>query len=135
MEMSVVNHNTVYLQRLQRLHQATPECVVMFLAGSLPATALLHLRILGLLGMILRLGPDSILHRHGCHVLLNSKKENVSKSWFTNARLLSQKYGLPDPLLILQSPPLHNSWKRRTKAKVLDWWQEKYRGKAELLDS
>ena len=40
------------LQRLQRLHQATPECVVMFLAGSLPATALLHLRILGLLGMM-----------------------------------------------------------------------------------
>ena len=36
----------VHIERLQRLHQATPECVVMFMAGSLPATGILDLRIL-----------------------------------------------------------------------------------------
>ena len=64
-EISVLHHHyKTNLQRLQRLHQATPECVVMFLAGSLPLTGILHLRELGLLGMIARLGPDNILHQH-----------------------------------------------------------------------
>ena len=62
---SVHHYYKLHLQRLQRLHQATPECVVMFLAGSLPATGILDLRILGHLGMIARLGPGNILHQHG----------------------------------------------------------------------
>ena len=107
----------------------------MFLAGSMPATALLHLKILGLLVMISRLGPGNILHQHGRHVLLNPDRENVSKSWFVNTRLLCQQYSLPDPLLIQQSPPTHYYWKNLTKSKVLDWWQVKIQGEAKHLYS
>ena len=136
LELAVIHHHyKVDLQRLQRLHQGTPECVVMFLAGSLPATALLHLRILGLLGMIARLGNENILHQHGSHVLLNPNSENITNSWFANCRVISLQYSLPDPLLILQSPPTHMSWKKLTKSKVLDWWTSKFRGEAEHLDS
>ena len=136
LELSAIHHHyKVDLQRLQRLHQATPECVVMFLAGSLPATALLHLRILGLLGMISRLGPSNILHQHGSHVLLNPNGDNVTNSWFANCRIVSQQYALPDPLLILQSPPKHLYWKKLTKSMVLDFWTAKFRGEAEHLDS
>ena len=60
-EESVHHHYKVSLERLQRLYKATPAPVVFFLAGSLPAPGLLHLRQLSLLGMIARLGPDSIL--------------------------------------------------------------------------
>ena len=40
----------VHLQRLLRLHQATPAPVVFFLAGCLPLRAQLHLRIFSLFG-------------------------------------------------------------------------------------
>ena len=136
LEMSAIHHYyKVHIQRLQRLHQATPECVVMFLAGSLPATALLDLKMLGHLGMIARLGPNHILHQHGRHTLLNDDRINTNKSWFANTRSLCQQYNLPDPLLVLQSPPSHPYWKTLTKAKVLDWWQVKFRGIADHLDS
>ena len=85
--------------------------------------------------MISRLGPDNILNIHGRHVLLNVEKNNISWSWFASTRLLSQQYDLPDPLLVLQSPPTHCYWKRLTKLKILDWWQTKFRGEAEHLDS
>ena len=107
----------------------------MFLAGSLPATAHLPLRILGLLGMISRLGPANILHQHGSQVLLNPNGDNVTNSWFANCRIISQQYSLPDPLLILQSPPKHLYWKKLTKSMVLDFWTAKFRGEAEHLDS
>ena len=61
-DISVVSKKHRFtLCRLQKLPQNTPECVVHSLAGSLPAVAILDLRILSLLGMIARLGPTSIL--------------------------------------------------------------------------
>jgi hypothetical protein len=115
-----------------KLHQSTPECVVMFLAGSLPATAQLHLRMLGLLGMIARLGPCNILHQHGRHILLLSRP---GKSWFIQLRSICLQYDLPDPLLILQTPPSKQSWKQQTKSKVMDSWEVKLRAQACLLPS
>ena len=132
-ELSVIHqHYKVSLQRLLKLHQSSPECVVMFLAGSLPATALVHLHMLGLLGMIARLGPKNILHQHGVQVLLSTRPV---KSWFTLVRSLCQQYNLPDPLLILQSPSSKESWKSLTKSKVVDVWEAKLRGQANLLPS
>ena len=132
-EMSVIHHHLkVHLEKLLKLHRNTPECVVMFLAGSLPASALLHLRMLGLLGMIARLGRGNILHQHGCHILLSN---SPGKSWFTTLRSICQEYSLPDPLLILQTPPPRESWKKLTKSKVIDFWEAKYRSQATLLPS
>ena len=46
-EISVVHHHhKVNLERLLKLHRNTPECEVRFLAGNLPVTALLHLKML-----------------------------------------------------------------------------------------
>ena len=43
-EISALNHHyKTNLERLQKLHRATPEAVVCFLGGSLPLPALLHL--------------------------------------------------------------------------------------------
>ena len=135
-ELSVLHHHfKTNIERLLRLHQATPECVVMFLAGSLPITGILHLRMLGLLGMIARLGPNSILQQHGRHVLLNAGNSSSWSSWFITIRSITQQYALPDPLLVMQSPPTQYQWKSLTKAKVVDWWQVKLRGEADHLDS
>ena len=101
---AVHHHQKVNLQRLQRLCQATPECVVMFLAGSIPATGILHLRILGLLGMIARLGPENILHQHGKHILLSATIRSTScTSWFLSVRTLCQQYNLQDIPVSTQS--------------------------------
>ena len=136
-ETAVVHHHhKLNLQRLQRLCQATPECVVMFLAGSIPASGILHLRIFGLLGMIARLGPKNILHQHGRHILLSATSNSkIDNSWFLSVRSLCQQYHLQDPLLVLQSPPSPEQWKKLCKSKVIDFWEQKLRAEADLLPS
>ena len=132
---AVHHHHKLNLQRLQRLFPGTPECVVMFLAGSLPATGILHLRMLGLLGMIARLGSENILHNHGRHILLSIREDQPCKSWFLDVRKLCQQYSLTDPLLVLQSPTSANKWKQLCRSKVTDWWEQKLRAEADHLPS
>ena len=103
------------------------------LAGSLPATSILHLRMCSLLGMIARLGSDHILHKHAIQALLSGHIK--SKSWFLSIRLLSRQYNLPDPLLILQSPPSPYQWKRLFKSRIIDYYERKLRDEASLLPS
>ena len=130
---AIHQHHKLNLQRLQRLHQATPECVVMFLGGSLPATGILHLKMFSLLGMIARLGPQNILHQHAIYVLLSPPPN--CKSWFLSVRLLTQQYALQDPIIILQSPPTQCQWKSQCRSKVIDWYEKKLRAQADLLPS
>ena len=131
--MSVLDHHhKLTLQRLQKLHRGTPDCVVFLLAGSLPASALLHLRMLGLLGMVARLGPTQILHRHATHTLLSC---TPTKSWFELVRSICSLYSLPDPLLVLQNPSTKFAWKNLCKSRVIDWWEQHLRGQAALLPS
>ena len=105
----------------EKLHLGTPECVILFLAGSLPATSLLHLSMMSLLGMIERLGPNNILNQHATNILLDTKP---SKSWFTSIRSLCNKYSLPDPLLTLQTPASKLCWKKLCKSRVVDWREQ-----------
>ena len=132
-ELSVLHsHYRKSVRQLLRMPINTPECFIMLMAGCLPATALVHLRILGLLGMIGRLGPNNILNRIGRHALLSVPN---LQSWFIQARKISAKYGLPDPLLVLQHPPTKSKWKNLCRGKVTDHWEQKYRGEATLLPS
>ena len=128
----VLRHHKTTLCRLQKLPKTTPDCVVYFLAGSLPSTALIHIRQLGLLGMLARLGDRSVLHQLGKEALLH---HSSYKSWFQSLRLITEQYGLTDPLLIIQSPPSKESWNRLCKAKVISWWEQRLRGEAALLSS
>ena len=125
-------HYRKSIRQLLRLPINTPECFVMLMAGSLPASALVHLRMLSLLGMIGRLGPSNILNRIGRHALLTAVN---LQSWFIQVRRISGQYQLPDPLLVLQSPPPKTRWKSQCRSMVLDYWEKKYRGEALLLSS
>ena len=118
---SIDHHYKVSLERLQRLYKATPAPVVFFLAGSLPAKALLHLRQLSLFGMIARLGPSNILFQLGWSILRSDQAS--SHSWFHQIEDISEKYSLPPPLTILASPPTKSCYKRTVKMKILDWWR------------
>ena len=126
------HHYTTTIKQLLRVSRHTPECFTMFMAGTLPATAILHLRVLSLLGMIARIGPKGILGRMGRQALLSA---NSPRSWFHGVRRLCDQYGLQDPLLVLQAPDSRQSWKRLCKAKVTRWWEVHYRGQAAHLTS
>ena len=88
--------------------------VVYFTAGSLPLTAILHLRQLSLFSMISRL-PSDPLNSHAQHVLL------------TAIRHLFLQYGLPHPLDILSNPPSKEAFKKLVKSKIIDFWERKLR--------
>ena len=133
-EMKILgSHYKLTLCRLQKLPLNTPECVVYFLLGSLPVVALVHLKMLGLLGMISRLGPTSILQQIGRNILLSSTP--IKKSWFSKVRDISIQYELPDPLLVLQDQKKKDIWKKECKARVISFWEEKLRGQAMYLPS
>ena len=89
------------LQCLLRLHKRTPQCVVYFLSGSLPGSALLHLRQLSVFGMICRM-PDNILHTHAVNIYSSVTISKVS--WFHQIRQICLQYGLPYPLDMLTYP-------------------------------
>ena len=91
----------------------------MLLAGSLPLTGLLHLAMLTLLGMVARLGASGVLNRMGRHALLTAGN---NKSWFIQVRHVTEKYGLLDPLLVLQQPLPKAQWKSTCRAAVTKFW-------------
>ena len=120
-ENIIGQHHKVHLQRLLRLHQATPAPVVYFLAGCLPIQAQLHLRMFAMFGQLCRLrNGDNILARHALNVL--SSGHSSSKSWFWRLRDICLQYGLPHPLAWLTSQPTKQQVKTMAKAAVLKFW-------------
>ena len=94
-------HYTGTLRKLLKACPNTPRSFVHFMCGSLPASAFLHLRQLGLFGMITRIQDDPLnsLARH----VLTTHSPN-SKSWFLKIRFLCLQYSLPHTLSLLSSP-------------------------------
>ena len=132
-EMSILDndHKNTY-QNIQKLLPKTPRCVVYFLGGSLPAQAIVHLRMLTIFGMVTRLRGNP-LNIHARNILITAK--TTSKSWFCQLRDICLKYQLPNPLSILENPPQKESFKRLIKSHVVDYWEQTLRGEASLLPS
>ena len=120
------------LRSLMKLPKKTPRAVVYCLAGSLPGTAVLHLRQFSLFGMITRL-PGSILYQHACNIL---QSKTISRgSWFHQIRSLCLMYDLPHPLDFLEAPMTKNSYKLLVKKKVINYWEIYLRNEAASLQS
>ena len=127
-------HYKVHLQRMLKLHQATPAPVVFFLAGCLPLPAQLHQRMFSLFGQLCRLRDgDNILACHARNVLTSSSSS--SKSWFWKLRQLCLQYGLPHPLAWLDTRPSKLQVKGMVKSAVLQYWRLKLQTKADSLPS
>ena len=120
------------LEQLQRLYPRTPAPAVHLLSGTIPAAGVLHMRQLGLLLMIAKLGPSNILHRHALYILHHGLKN----SWFCQIREISLRYSLPDPMVTLTSPPSSKSlWKKSVKTAVCQYWHRELAAKAASLPS
>jgi hypothetical protein len=124
----------VHLQRLLKLHQATPAPVVFFLAGCLPLPAKLHLRMFSLFGQICRLrAGDNILAIQARNIFSSSCSS--SKSWFWRLRQLCLQYSLPHPYEWLDNQPSKLQVKTMARSAVLQFWLAKLRSQADHLSS
>ena len=115
------------LQNILKLPVNSPSVLVYFVSGSLPGSAILHLKQLTLFGMI------SPLNIHAHHVLLTPTSS--PQSWFLQIREILLQYQLPHPLVLLANPPTKESFKKLVKAKVTDYWESKLRSEASFLPS
>ena len=95
-------HLKTTYQNIQKLLPETPRCVVHFLSGSLPCEAAIHVRMLGIFGMVARLTDDP-LRIHARNVLISAKSS--SKSWFLKISDICLLYGLPHPIFLLEHQP------------------------------
>ena len=111
---------------------ASPLSNTWAVVGSLPLTAHTEFYQMSLFGMVRRL-DRSILHRHATFAMFNAKPSSIS--WFLMIWDLSMNYSLPDPLMILTSPPTKLSFKRSTKANIVDFWEFKLHADASHRDS
>ena len=119
-------------QNLQRLMDRTPSCVVAFLGGALPGTALLHLKQFSILGMISR-KKGSHLYNLGIQVLTSAKPS--LNSWFQQIRRLCLQYQLPHPILLLEDHRTKGRFDNLVRSKVVDYWEQKLRNEANNLTS
>ena len=120
------------LQNILKLSVSTPSPLVYFVAGSLPATAILHLRQLSIFGLVCRLQGDP-LHQHAVQVLLTLPPS--TQSWFSSIRNLLLQYNLPHPLHLLHHPPAKLKFKKMVKSHILDYWETKLRSESSFLPS
>ena len=109
---ALAQHYKQTLENLLKIHKKTPESFVFFISGSLPFPAILHIRQLGLFGMICRL-EDNILHRLAKYILTTCS-DNIY-SWFSQIKMICTKYRLPHPLTLLESQPSKESFKKLVK--------------------
>ena len=126
------NCHTVTLSRLMKLHNKTPGCAVYFLAGSLPVSALLHLRQLSLFGMVSRL-EQNLLKTLAIETLIEAKPSN--KSWFQCVRDLCVMYSLPHPIHLLENPLPKDKFRHLCKQKVHQFWHQRLSHDVNMLPS
>ena len=131
-ENTIEQHHKDIIQNIQKLRPCTPRSVIFFLAGTLPGTALLHLRQFSIFGMICRL-PSNIIHQHAVNVLSSATKS--PKSWFWILRDLCLHYSLPHPLCLLQEPLPKDAYKKLVKKSIVTYWEQYLRTEASPLSS
>ena len=120
------------LQNILKLPSTSPASLIYFTAGSLPGTAIVHLRQLSLFGMLCRL-PEDPLNHHGQQVFLNTTK--YQHSWFMQIRSLLKQYKLPHPIYFMTTALSKEAYKKLIKSKVIDFWEDKLRAEASFLPS
>ena len=97
----------------------------MFLAGSPGVEAHLHMRQLGLFGIICRI-PTNLLHAMATLKLITEPEK--STSWFSEVRNLCINYSLPSPIHLLTHPMSKQSpiSIKQVTRKILKIWEENY---------
>ena len=109
------------LRMFQHLPERTGSEAIYLLVGAIPLEATLDLRFLSLFGSIVRRTGskvNSVLRRQ---LIMRDEQDT---SWFSYIVRLLRKYRLPPPEDIITVIPSKMSWKHRTKAAVMNHWND-----------
>ena len=79
--------------------------------------------------MICRLPKTSVSHVLATDLIKSEK--SACKSWIYQICELCEQYGLPDPGHLLQVPLAKEAFKKLTKQRVTDYWEQLLRAEAE----
>ena len=90
-------HYLSTLQRLLRLHEKSPRSIIYYMAGSLPASAILHQRQMSLFSMICHLKDDPLHQQHAYHVLLRPQTVQTVLVSTSSGYLLNVLSSTPSP--------------------------------------
>ena len=132
-ELKIIDdHYLKTLQSLLRLHRRTPRSIVYYLAGSLPAQALLHQKQMTLFSMICHLKEDPLQH-HAEYAMLHYGRS--SRSWFIQLKDICIQYGLPHPLELLSHPISKEKLKVMVKNRISQYWHQQLCSEASSLSS
>ena len=116
------------LRAILKLSPYSPVAPLYFLLGELPIEASLHLDILSLFWNIW-INPQTKAYEVVKYLLKMS--DSSSLTWSAHVRILFLEYNLPDPLMLLDSPPWpKESWKNYTNIAVTSKHEENLRRKA-----
>ena len=106
------------LRQIQSLPSGTANEAIYLLLGAAPVEAILHMRILSLLGSITRLEASNPLKRLATRQLALDRA-----SWFQYAGEVASRYGIDIHRALEASWP-KDAWKQFCKTCVLTYWRE-----------
>ena len=113
-----------------KLSKSSPIPALYFLLGELPVEARIHMEVLTLFHNVWA-SPDVTLHSIVRYIL--KMCPSTSTTWSNHVQILCQKYGLPCPLLLLESGTAWSkeSWKCLVNTKVTVWFENNLRLQAQ----
>ena len=124
MQKQVDRLNRAYVRILKQLQSLPTRCssaAAYLLIGALPVEAMIHLRILTLLGSISRCSNQLIT---GMAIRQLALRSISSKSWFVMCQKLN-RYSLPDVMDVISDQPTKESWKLAINKAVKSYWFDK----------
>ena len=118
------------LRRIQHLPENTATPVIYLLLGCIPIEGQIHIQMLTFFASILR-KPNTIEYNIIMRQL--ALKDLSSNSWVVQVRVLLDKYGLPSPYRLLDSPPVKSLWKQQVSSAVSTYWMEDLKVRARVM--
>ena len=101
--------------------------------GTIPVEGVIHKRTLSLFGNVTRQDKSSTEQQLASRQL--TVKSLNSHSWFIAVKKLLVKYGLSDPMELLENPPTKYAWKCRVNKQINEHWTGAIKSQACLYPS
>ena len=124
----IISFHHKVLRGFLRLSPSSPVPSLYFLLGEPPLECRLHMHVFSLFYSVWS-SPHSRMFQILHYILKMSNLQ--STTWANHVRLLCIKYGIPDPLTLLQQqPPSKSAWKDYTWTKITVLAEKTLRDKA-----
>ena len=124
----------VHFESLTKQFTACSACFIYGITGILPFVAILHLRMLTLLGQICRLNAGNNILAMQARTVFSSTSPSC-KSWFWQLRDICLLYNLPHPIEFLEQKLSKTVFKKLTKLSVITYYTDKFKDDASSLRS